>query len=130
LNSKVAFWQLALYGEIAAIGFWFFLMLGLTRDNPDGRPKRSTEDVRAERSLRRNERYSVVARKVVDLLNTGDYVAVQKLYNPEMSKAFPPKETSDFYTRLAAGFGRSKSSRPNRRLPRWIAFQLIASAAS
>jgi len=26
---KVAFWQLAFYGEIAFIAFWFFLMLGL-----------------------------------------------------------------------------------------------------
>jgi hypothetical protein len=30
---KVAFWQVALYGEIAFIGFWFFLMLGLALAN-------------------------------------------------------------------------------------------------
>jgi len=40
VEFKVAFWQLALYGEIAAIGFWFFLMLGLTRTIQTGRPKR------------------------------------------------------------------------------------------
>jgi len=27
---KVAFWQIALYGEIGFVGIWFFLMLGLT----------------------------------------------------------------------------------------------------
>jgi hypothetical protein len=30
VEFKVAFWQLALYGEIAFIGMWFFLMLALT----------------------------------------------------------------------------------------------------
>src|SRR5207249_1726486 len=29
---KVAFWQLALYGEIGFVGIWFFLMLGLEGD--------------------------------------------------------------------------------------------------
>lgn len=36
---KVAFWQLALYGEIGFVGIWFFATLGLTMDgfrsNPD-----------------------------------------------------------------------------------------------
>ena len=27
---KVAFWQIAIYGQIGFVGFWFFLMLGLT----------------------------------------------------------------------------------------------------
>ncbi len=30
---KVAFWQIALYGEISFVGMWFFLMLGLTEGN-------------------------------------------------------------------------------------------------
>jgi hypothetical protein len=30
---KVAFWQLALYGEIGFVGMWFFGMLGLTEFN-------------------------------------------------------------------------------------------------
>jgi len=29
---KVAFWQIAIYGEIGLVGIWFFLMLGLTMD--------------------------------------------------------------------------------------------------
>ena len=103
---KVAFWQLALWGEIVFVGIWFFLMLGLTVDNPDWKtgaqiPEAFAPSVHTEET----NRYSVVARKVVDLLNAGDYAAVQKLYDPEMSKAFPPKETSDFYVRLAARFG-------------------------
>ena len=90
---------------------------------PKSRPRRrSAQTVRAEET----NRYSVVARKVVDLLNAGDYAAVQKLYNPEMSKAFPPKETSDFYTRLAAGFGKiEKIEGPTGNGYRgWIAFRL------
>lgn len=42
VEFKVAFWQLALYGEIAFVGIWFFAMLGLTMDgfrsNPDHTP--------------------------------------------------------------------------------------------
>jgi len=126
VEFMVAFWQLALYGEIAAIGFWFFLMLGLTMDNPDWKakaqiPKTFAQSVLAEET----NRYSVVARKVVDLLNTSNYAAVQKLYNPEMSKAFPPKETSDFCTRLAAGFGKiEKFDVSPGGYNGWIAFQL------
>ncbi|HKQ36764.1 MAG TPA: DUF3887 domain-containing protein, partial [Verrucomicrobiae bacterium] len=103
---KVAFWQLALYGEIGFVGIWFFLMLGLTTDNPDWKstaqnPNMFEQSVPAETA----NRYSIVARQIVDLFNAGDYAAVQKLYDPEMSKAFPPKKSSDFYTRLAARFG-------------------------
>ena len=29
VEFKVAFWQLALYGEIGFVGIWFFAMLGL-----------------------------------------------------------------------------------------------------
>ena len=50
--------------------------------------------------------YFVVTRKLIDLLNAGDYAAVQRLYNPEMSKFFPPKETTNFYTRLATHLGK------------------------
>jgi hypothetical protein len=107
VEFKVAFWQLALYGVTGIVGIWFFLMVGLTVDNQGWKTKEPAvetfpQTVRAEET----NRYSVVARKVIDLFNTGDYAAVQKLYNPEMSKAFPPKETSDFYTRLATGFGK------------------------
>jgi hypothetical protein len=104
---KVAFWQIALWGEIGFVGIWFFLMLGLSMDSKDWTTKASPAETSA-RTFRFEEtnRYSIVARKVVDLFNAGDYAGVQKLYNPDMSMVFPPKETSDFYTRLAAGFGR------------------------
>jgi hypothetical protein len=104
---KVAFWQLALWGEIGFVGIWFFLMLGLTIDSKDSTtqapvPETSAHTFRFEET----NRYSIVARKVVDLLNARDYGAVQKLYNPDMAMVFPPKETADFYTRLADDFGR------------------------
>ena len=51
-------------------------------------------------------RYFVVARKLVDLFNAGDYAAVQNLYNPEMTRRFSLKETSDFYRQIAASFGK------------------------
>ena len=41
-----------------------------------------------------------------------DYAAVQKLYDPEMSKTFPRKETSDFYARLTARFGNDTLTAP------------------
>src|SRR5262249_20710350 len=36
----------------------------------------------------------------------GDYAAVQQLYNPQMRKAFPPQETSEFYTRITRQYGK------------------------
>ncbi len=122
VEFKVAFWQIALFGEIGLIGIWFFLMLGLTEGNSKAQiPKTFAPSVRAEET----NRYSVVTRKVIDLFNAGDYAAVQKLYNPEMSKAFPPKETSDFYTRLAARSGKiEKFDVPPGGYSGWIAFGL------
>lgn len=124
---KVAFWQIAIHGVTAFIGIWFFLMVGLTVGNESWRTKEQAvetfpQTVRAEET----NRYSVVARKLVDLLNAGDYAAVQKLYNPEMSKAFPPKETSEFHARLAAGLGNiEKFDGPTGNGYRgWTAFRL------
>jgi CubicO group peptidase (beta-lactamase class C family) len=34
VEFKVAFWQIALYGEIGFVGIWFFWMLGQTVSNP------------------------------------------------------------------------------------------------
>jgi len=83
-------------------------------------------------SVEETNRYSVVARKVVDLLNARDWAAVQKLYNPEMSKEFPPKETSAFYTRLAAEFGKIEKFRRSTRRATADGYYsgCIASAAS
>jgi hypothetical protein len=127
VEFKVSFWQLAFYGEIGFVGIWFFLMLAMTLgpiltqwvadlENQDS-PTLSAEEA---------NRHSVVARKVVDLLNAGDYAALQKLYNPGMSKAFPPQKTSAFYTRLAKQFGKIENfDGPTGKGYRgWIAFRL------
>ena len=133
LEFKVAFWQVALWGEIGFIGIWFFLMVGLTMENKGWKNKEQAPETFAQTvHAEETNRYSVVARKVVDLLNAGDYAAVQKLYNSEMSKAFPPKETSDFYSRLAAQFGNiEKFDGPTGNgYHGWIAFRLRAIAAA
>jgi hypothetical protein len=124
---KVAFWQIALWGEIGFVGIWFCLMLGLTVGNPDWKsraqiPGAFAQSDRAEET----NRYSVVARKLIDLLNTGDYAAVQKLYNADMNKVFPPKETSDFYTRLDMGFGKIENIEgpTGNGFSGWTAFRL------
>jgi len=107
VEFKVAFGQLAIYGVSGFVGIWFFLMLGLTTSNDSW--KTYTPAVQTPVPgvpNKETDRYSIVVRTVVDLFNAGDYAAVQKLYNAEMSQAFPPKETSDFYTGLAAEFGR------------------------
>lgn len=110
VEFKVALSQLAIYGVSGFAGIWFFLMLGLTLSNDSW--KTYVPAVEASAPVVRLEdtnRYSVVARTVVDLLNAGDYAAVQKIYNAEMSQAFPSQETSDFYTGLIAKVGRIQS---------------------
>jgi len=105
VEFNVAFWQIALYGEIGFVGFWFFLILSLAIDNKEWKTNAPAAQTSVQMiTTEEANRYSVAARKVADLMNAGDYAAVQKLYDAEMSKAFPPKETIDFYTRLA-GFG-------------------------
>lgn len=123
---KVAFWQIAIFGVPGIVGIWFFLMLSLTMDNPDWKakahiPETFVQSVRAEET----NRYSVVARKVIDLLNAGDHVAVQKLFNPDMNQALPPQKASEFFTRLAA-FGKiEKFDGPTGNGYRgWVAFRL------
>ncbi len=103
---KVAFWQLALWGEIGFIGIWFFLILGLSLNNQDSKAIEPAPRTPEQSVSEQTNRYSLIARNVIDLLNAGDYAGLQNLYNPEMSQAFPPKETSDFYTRLVARFGK------------------------
>ena len=104
---SVAFWQLAIFGIPGIVGIWFFWMISLTIDDQRGKtneppPVTVGQSARVEET----DRYSIVARKVVDLFNAGDYAALQKLYNPDMRELFPPKETSDFYTKLATDLGR------------------------
>jgi hypothetical protein len=123
---KVAFWQIAFYGEIGIIGIWFFLMVGLTVGNDDWKAdKQAAEKFTQSVGAAETNRYSVVARKVVDLLNAGDYAAVQKQFNPPMSEALPPKEASDFFTGLSARFGNiEKFDGPIGSSDGWIIFRL------
>lgn len=113
LEFKVAFWQLGIYGIPGIVGIWFFLTLGLTMSNTDWmvdgrdvsapapviRAAETNETILPERHVR-------ITRQLVELFNAGDYPAVRRLYNADMGKVFPPKETSDFYTGLAGRFGR------------------------
>lgn len=106
VDFKVAFWQLAIWGEIGFVGIWFFWGLGLSLDNQANRLKEPDLQT-VVHSLRADEsdRYSAVAGKVIELLNAADYAAVHKLYNLGMGLAFPLQETVDFYTRLAEQAG-------------------------
>ena len=106
VEFKVAFWQLAVFGTPGVIGIWFFLMLSFTIGSQDSTAKQqapvtATQTVSTEES----ERYSVGTRKIVDLLNAGDYDTVQKMFSPEMSQALPPTKASEYFTNLAAGYG-------------------------
>jgi hypothetical protein len=124
---KVAFWQIALFGEIGFIGMWFCLMLGLAGGIPSSKTNEPSPALPVPIvHVDETNRYSVVARKVVDLFNAGDYAALQKLYNPEMSKAFPPRTTSEFYTKLFTRLGKvEKLDGPTGNGYRgWTAFRL------
>ena len=107
VEFKVAFWQLAIYGVPGIVGIWFILIFSLTVSNRDWQVHGRVAETRPP-GVRTEEtnRYFVVAQKVVDLFNAGDYAGVQKLYNPDMSKFFPPKETTVFFTDIAAHYGR------------------------
>lgn len=106
VEFRVAFSQLAIYGVSGIVGIWFFWMIdrALHYDIRSQIPRTFAPSLHTEET----NRYSAVARQVIDLFNASDYTALQKLYGPEMSKAFPQKETSDFYARLAARFGKIK----------------------
>lgn len=117
---KIAFGQLAIHGVSGFVGIWFFLMLSWTLSNDSWKPYPP-----AVRITEAN-RYSVVAQTVADLFNAGDYAAVQQLYNATMSSAFPPKETSDFYTGLAAKYGTIQNieGTVGSETPGWTTFRL------
>src|SRR6185437_15334135 len=107
VEFKVAFWQIAIFGVPGIVGIWFFLMLGMTLESKDGNIKRPTPATVGQAVFTgETNRYSVVALTVVELFNAGDYAAVQKLYNPEMSKFLPPKESAVFYTDIAKRYGK------------------------
>jgi hypothetical protein len=85
-------------------------MLNLTVRNPDWKVNDRPVETHAPNVhtivINQSNRYFVVTRKLVDLFNAGDYAAVQRLYNPGMSKFFPPKETTAFFTDITERYGK------------------------
>lgn len=130
VEFKVAFWQLAIYGIPGIVGIWFFLILSSTVSDRDWLVnERALENpalsVHAE-AINETNRYFIVTRKLVDLLNADDYAAVQRLYNPDMSKFSPSQETADFYAGIAERYGKIKNIRgtTGNGYNGWIAFRL------
>jgi hypothetical protein len=123
VEFKVAFWQLALWGEIGFIGIWFFFMIGLSWDHNDWRDQKPLPQ---SALVQGTNRYTTVARQVVERLNAHDFSAVQKLYSADMSETFPPKETTDFYNRLTSAYGKIKKTEGLREkgYGGWTAFRL------
>jgi hypothetical protein len=123
---NVAFWQLAIWAEIGFVGMWFFWMLSLSLDNAALKPK-ELAPVSFAQSMRPEEtnRYFGAAREITDLLNAGDYAALQKRFNPAMTKALPPEEAPEFFKGLAARFGHIENfDGPTGRSGEWVGFRL------
>jgi hypothetical protein len=125
VEFRVAFSQIAIYGMSGIIGIWVIWMGDRTLNNQQRNRAQIPATFAASVGAAETNRYSIVARKLIDQLNAGNYSAAQKLYNRDMSKAFPPTETSDFYARLARGYGKIESfDGPLGPSRGWSAFQL------
>ena len=106
VEFRLAFWQLAVFGMPGVIGIWFFLMLSFTIGNQDLKTKEQTPvTVTQAVPTEESDRYSAVTRRIVDLLNAGDYEAVRSIYDSDMSRAIPPAKTFEFFTDLATRYG-------------------------
>lgn len=121
---KVAFWQIALWAEIGFIGIWIWLILmsftGQTFEK--SAQKLTPSSIHFEAT----NRYAIIARKVVVLFNAHDYRALQNLYDKEMSAAFPPKQTTEFYARMASVYGKIENIEgpTGKGYEGWTAFRL------
>ncbi len=125
---KVAFWQIAIYAEIGFVGIWFFSMLSLIVDNGGWKTKEQAPTTFAQIvSAEETNRYFVVTRNLIDLLNAGNYAEVQERFNPAMSQALPPQKASEFFTDLSARFGNIVKFEGLRDdgYRGWIAFRLV-----
>jgi hypothetical protein len=109
VEFKVSFWQLAIYGVPGIVGIWFILIFSSTVSHRDWVVNERVGETHAPNvhtePFSQTNRYFVVTRKLFDLLNAGDYVAVHQLYNADMGKRFPPKETTNFYAGIAVRYG-------------------------
>ncbi len=126
LEFDVAFWQMAIFGLPGIVGIWFFMMLSQPVGNETwlfGEPaaEKITQVIPADPT----NRYGIAARKVVDLVNAGDYAAVQKLFNPAMREFLPPKKASEFFTQLTERFGKFEQVEgPTASSGGWTVFRL------
>jgi hypothetical protein len=127
VEFKVAFWQIAIHGVPGIVGIWFFLMVGLTVNHQGWKTKeQAVETFPQTVPAAETNRYFFVARDVVDLFNSGDYAAVQKLFNPQMSEALPLPKATEFFTGLATQFGHiEKFDGPIGRSGELVSFRLL-----
>ena len=51
-------------------------------------------------------RYTKVAKQLVELINAGDYAGIQTNFNPQMAAALPPAKSSAFFAGLTRQFGK------------------------
>lgn len=124
IEFKVSNWQFTVCGDI---GIWIFLMDALTIGIPDGMTtEQDPETFVPSGRVEENNQCSIVARKIVDLFNAGDFDGIQKLFNVSMSAAFPPQKLSRFFTDLTSLYGCvEKCDGPiGKGYCGWIAFRL------
>jgi hypothetical protein len=111
LEFKISLWQLAIFGVPAIVGFWFIWTIERSKNEVWNTTAQIPAMVPQSFLFDASNRCSIVAQKVVDLFNTGDYasihkLSIQQLYNSNMDQAFPPTTTFGFYTQLADVYGR------------------------
>ncbi len=74
--------------------------------------------VRAEAS----NQYAAVAQNLVDLFNAGDYDAVQKLFNAQMSQALPPQKATAFFAGIKQQLGKIQKLDKPKKASGWTIF--------
>ena len=60
------------------------------------------------------ERYTKVAKQLVEAINAADYQRIQAMYDPGMDAALPLAKSSDFFKGLTRSYGKLKSLGPAR----------------
>jgi hypothetical protein len=68
------------------------------------------------------DRYAKVANRFVQLINAGDYGALEKLFSEEMSKFSPLDKTTDFFKGMTAQCGKIQKLDEPKRNGEWIVF--------
>jgi hypothetical protein len=68
------------------------------------------------------DRYTKVANRFVQLINSGDYSTIEKLFNDEMNKFYPLNKTTDFFKGMTAQFGKIQKLDEPKRNGEWMVF--------